>query len=85
LFPGDRLILCSDGLWSVVLDDDFARLGSDGEPEAISQNLIDLALSRETDDNASVVVFHVQRLAASQAEKRDKVGSIYKFLRNLAR
>jgi protein phosphatase len=85
LYPGDRLIICSDGLWSVIQDDDFARLGSEGQPETVSQNLIDLALSRETDDNASVVVFHVRQLATSHAEKHEKVGNFYKFLRNLAR
>jgi serine/threonine protein phosphatase PrpC len=65
----DRLVLCSDGVWSVIEDDGFARVASEKAPVGlISQNLIDLALQHETDDNASVVVFHVKKLAALSAE-----------------
>jgi PPM family protein phosphatase len=65
----DRLILCSDGVWSVIEDDDFARVAAEKTPvDLISQNLIDLALQYETDDNASVVVLHLKKLVAVSAE-----------------
>ncbi len=65
LYEGDRLVLCSDGLWSVIEDDDLARVASESAPvELISQNLIDLALRHETDDNASTVVFYLRKLGA---------------------
>src|SRR5688572_16853541 len=63
LREGDRLILCTDGVWSVIEDDEFARVArSSGSMGEVSQSLIDLALQNHTDDNASVVVFHLRKL-----------------------
>jgi protein phosphatase len=82
----DRLVLCSDGVWSVIGDDDFARVAAKNAPvDLISQNLIDLALQHQTDDNASVVVFHLKKLTASSAEadarqKNNWLQSLRKFL-----
>ncbi len=60
---GDFLILCSDGLWSVIEDDEFANtVNASSSVSEISQNLIDLALAHHTDDNASVVVLSLQKL-----------------------
>jgi len=62
LHEGDCLILCSDGVWSVVQDDDFARIASHaGTVKKIGEGLIELALRNNTDDNASVVVVHINR------------------------
>jgi PPM family protein phosphatase len=69
LRENDRLILCSDGVWSVIEDDEFSRFDSDAAPEEISRNFVELALRRETDDNASVVVFHLRKLALASAEQ----------------
>jgi serine/threonine protein phosphatase PrpC len=69
LREGDRLILCSDGVWSVIEDEEFAHVASDSSSvDKISQNLIDLALAHETDDNASVVVFHLRKLVPVSTE-----------------
>jgi protein phosphatase len=69
LLEDDRLILCSDGVWSVLEDDDFARVAAENTPvDLISQNLIDLALRHDTDDNASVVVFELKKLTTSNVE-----------------
>jgi protein phosphatase len=68
LQPGDIVVLCSDGLWAYVEDDELAGLAArTGEASELSQALVDLALERQTDDNASVVVAHVERLAAPPA------------------
>ncbi len=64
LRDGDRLILCSDGVWSVIQDEEFAQLAQEASTaEEHNQRLIDLALERQTDDNASVITIHLQRLA----------------------
>jgi PPM family protein phosphatase len=56
----DRLILCSDGVWSVIQDDEFALLaGQARDTHTLSQALVDLALERQTDDNCSVVAVHI--------------------------
>jgi len=65
----DYLILCSDGVWSVIQDEDFARVVSDvSSTESISQRLVDLAIQNETDDNASVVVFHINKLVPASSD-----------------
>jgi protein phosphatase len=69
LHDGDSLVLCSDGVWSVIEDDDFARVAREHVPvETISRNLIDLALKNETDDNASVVVLRLNKLVSVPVE-----------------
>jgi serine/threonine protein phosphatase PrpC len=66
LHDGDRLILCSDGVWSVIPDDDFARIGSESvSTKSITERLIDTAIRNDTDDNASVVTLQITRLASA--------------------
>ena len=66
LCEDDRLILCSDGVWSVIEDDEFAHCAQlDGGAGAVSQRLIDLALERRSDDNVSVVVVYVHAFSAA--------------------
>jgi PPM family protein phosphatase len=59
----DYLILCSDGIWSAIQDEEFAQsvIESKGV-EQVSQNLLNLAMDRRTDDNASVVAIHIREL-----------------------
>jgi protein phosphatase len=54
---GDRYLLCSDGLWSVV-DDEQLRdaLAAGGDPEQTVQRLVDLAYAAGAPDNIAVVV-----------------------------
>jgi protein phosphatase len=86
LHEGDRLVICSDGVWSVVEDDEFAQAADEPSVDAISQNLIDLALRRETDDNVSVVVFHLRKLTPVHAEpEADQPTNWFQKLRKMAR
>ncbi len=69
LQEGDWLILCSDGVWSVIEDAEFAQLASRrGGASELSQSLIELALKRQTDDNASAIAIHIQSLCPSPVE-----------------
>ncbi|BCY18549.1 protein-serine/threonine phosphatase [Leptolinea sp. HRD-7] len=63
LQEGDRIILCTDGVWSVIEDVEFGTKTKNLPVEMISQSLIDLALTRETDDNASVIAFEITGLS----------------------
>jgi len=68
LCEDDYVILCTDGLWAFVEDDEFARIALDiRDPQRISQALIDLALQRDSDDNVSALVIHVEQLTALPA------------------
>jgi protein phosphatase len=56
----DRLVLCSDGLTLHVKPDEIAEHAlAEGDPEAASQRLIDLANERGGKDNVSVIVIKV--------------------------
>jgi protein phosphatase len=71
LEENDFLILCSDGLWSVIEDDEFAGLvGAARSVEHLGESLIDLALARNSDDNISTVVIYVRHLADSSVLNR---------------
>jgi serine/threonine protein phosphatase PrpC len=55
--PGDRYLLCSDGLWSVVDDERLqAALAAGTAPEQTVQSLVDLAYAAGAPDNIAVVV-----------------------------
>ncbi len=55
--PGDRLVLCSDGLYSMVDDDSIARVvGNPGSPQQACERLVRLANDAGGLDNVTVVV-----------------------------
>jgi len=85
LQEGDRLVLCSDGVWSVIEDNEFARVADDASPDEISRELVDLALRHETDDNASVVVFYLKKLAPAPMdhESHQKSNNWFQKLRKM--
>lgn len=61
LHPGDRLLLCSDGLTDMVSPEQIAGLvGSAEEPEVVCQKLIQAALQGGGKDNVTVVLLQAQ-------------------------
>jgi protein phosphatase len=61
LDAGDLLVLCSDGVWEPVTDDEIASCASEsGNLDTIARRLIDLTLQRGAPDNASVVLLRIQ-------------------------
>jgi PPM family protein phosphatase len=55
--PGDRLLLCSDGLYSEVGADSIrSTLCTIGDPQEVSDTLVELALASGGRDNITVVV-----------------------------
>jgi protein phosphatase len=74
---GDRVILCSDGVWACLADQDFAAQADQSrDVHNLVQNLIDLALARETDDNCSVIAIYLRgfRYQTFEAEPRKERG-----------
>ncbi|NDL56421.1 PP2C family protein-serine/threonine phosphatase [Phytoactinopolyspora mesophila] len=59
LNPGDRLLLCSDGLTDFVSEDTVAHALSDGSPTVAARSLVDLALEAGGGDNVTCVVADV--------------------------
>ncbi|MDO5641734.1 MAG: protein phosphatase 2C domain-containing protein [Paracoccus sp. (in: a-proteobacteria)] len=61
--PGDRFLICSDGLTEHLQDDEIARVMSREEtPEAVADNLVALTLDRGAKDNVTVVVIDASAL-----------------------
>lgn len=66
LRPGDRLVLCSDGLYEVITDDEIAKISSGAAETAQGcTELITMAAKRETTDNITVAILHVGQAEAS--------------------
>jgi protein phosphatase len=58
--PGDRYLLCSDGLSTVVADEELRRLlGSAPAPDAAVRSLVEAAIDAGGPDNVSCVVADV--------------------------
>jgi protein phosphatase len=58
--PGDRYLLCSDGLSTVVADEELRRLlGSASAPDAAVRSLVEAAIDGGGPDNVSCVVADV--------------------------
>lgn len=59
LLPGDRFLLCSDGVHGGVTDSELEQILTDGDCEDACRRILDLVLSREARDNATAVVVDV--------------------------
>ena len=61
LEPGDRLLLCSDGLWEMVRDGMIEEvLLERDDPQQACERLIELANLAGGDDNITVIVLNLQ-------------------------
>lgn len=65
---GDRFLLCSDGLYDLVEDEEIRRAVEDGEPAAACEKLIALAKERGGHDNISVGVVSLTSETETQSE-----------------
>ena len=65
--PGDRVLLCSDGLSDPVTRETIEIALGDGTPEMAAQRLVELALRSGGPDNVTVVVAEVVEAAEGDA------------------
>ena len=59
LLPGDLILLCTDGLTDVVVDDEIEPAVRGLAPQPAAQALVDLACARQAKDNITVVLMQV--------------------------
>jgi protein phosphatase len=58
--PGDRILICSDGLWGVVRDKDILKTATRSEDlDGICQSLVRMANHNGGPDNISVVLIEI--------------------------
>jgi serine/threonine protein phosphatase PrpC len=76
LKAGDKLLLCSDGLWDMVRDPEIQRLMSTPtlDPSKTSQKLIQAALDGGGEDNVSVIVVSFSDAEVSTSDKTSMKG-----------
>lgn len=61
LKPGDRLVLCSDGLWEMVRDEGIAdALMAEANPQLACERLVEHANIAGGEDNISVIIVQVE-------------------------
>ena len=67
--PGDRLLLCTDGLTSMLDDDEIREiLLTESDPRTAAQALIDAALAAGGKDNVTAVIVDFPRPDAGTAD-----------------
>lgn len=66
LREGDRILLCTDGVWSEIEDKEIADLSAGSESaREFGRALVDLAMERGSEDNVSAVVIQLDHLPAA--------------------
>lgn len=82
----DRVILCTDGAWSVIEDREFARLAAGSLPmDEVCKRIIHLALERDTDDNVSVIAVRVHSLEEKTVERKSAFQKLRSVFQNLGK
>lgn len=75
---GDRLMLCSDGLWGVLPQEEIARLLGSAPPKEAGAALVEAVLARGTKasggdsslDNVTVAVVEVERVVETSSARQ---------------
>jgi protein phosphatase len=80
LRPGDRLLLCSDGLTRHVPDNEIATTIRRADLERAATALVDLARSRGGEDNITVVLYAARRTFGLADLRRDVVSLVLALL-----
>jgi protein phosphatase len=80
LRPGDRLLLCSDGLTRHVPDGDIASTARRGDLDSAAAALVDLAKSRGGEDNITVVLYAARRRFGLADVRRNLVNLVLAIL-----
>jgi serine/threonine protein phosphatase PrpC len=81
---GDRLVLCSDGLWSAIEDEEIESITARAvSPAELNRELILLALRRESDDNASAVSVFIHSLEDEPHKETTSGGWLDRVVRGL--
>lgn len=63
----DIILLCTDGVWSVIEDSEFEKIArSANGAEDLSRQIFDLAMNRDSDDNLSVVALYLHHLSTQE-------------------
>jgi len=79
LLPGDRLMLCSDGLHGYMDDDEAFLLMTNGGLSEVADGLVNFALDSGGNDNITVVMTEVGSIDGDAVELARKQDAISRF------
>jgi serine/threonine protein phosphatase PrpC len=72
LVPGDRVILCCDGLWEMIRDEGIEDvMMQEADPQAACDLLVQRANAAGGEDNISVIVVQVEAIPALETRPAD--------------
>lgn len=79
VLPGDRVVLCTDGVWGVIEDQDFAEFAA-AEPslERYNQAVLEAALRRGSDDNLSLLSLNFRSLAGAPQPQESALSVLFR-------
>ena len=82
---GDVIVLCSDGVWATIQDDEFARLVVESnDQDNLCRHIVELAMERDSDDNLSIVILYLKRIVSTtDLEKEGLLTPLAGILRRL--
>jgi PAS domain S-box-containing protein len=67
LLPGDRLVLCSDGITRHVADEEILQIATSAEPRPASARLVELANQRGGSDNITIGILDLTAARSARA------------------
>jgi serine/threonine protein phosphatase PrpC len=79
LLPGDRLMLCSDGLHNYLRDEETQAMLLGGAPETLADELVRFANAQGGQDNITAVVIQVEGQPAEEPEALSRVDALQRI------
>lgn len=70
ILPGDRFLLCSDGMYAYIDEDELPKQLAEGEVKLVPQKLVDSANAGGGHDNITAVVIRVGATASTELAPR---------------
>ena len=70
ILPGDRFLLCSDGMYAYVDEAELPKQLADGEIKEVPKRLVDVANKGGGHDNITAVVIRIGETAGAEATPR---------------
>jgi CRP-like cAMP-binding protein len=70
ILPGDRFLLCSDGMYAYVDEDELPKQLADGEVKEVPKKLVELANTGGGHDNITAVVVRIGETSSAELAPR---------------
>ncbi len=71
ILPGDRFLLCTDGMYAYVDEDELPKQLADGEVKDVPRRLVDRANAGGGHDNITAVVIRIGETASAELAPRN--------------